>query len=453
MAFAAIVTAFTPEENRYAQGYNRRQRGRPAYMCLAIMKVCEIIGKLYKTVVPPIRFLRRYLLVTFSAYRYNFRRILVQAPRPAFSKMPSTFPKVEPRKAEISPDKSSSASHGAPIPGTSPVKPNNLHFILSQHALFTSLIQHLHYHEVLALLSITPYAYSLLRGPNALPISTFKMHSCIPETRKQCWACQTQICTDWERTITVAKRLGGSQQLIETSGQPPTYKSRLDPGHPWDYKPSRSPWNLRLPSDDPAPADTTSTKTIIEQGCKLTISAPNPPSQYHLQHCRPICTSCFYKTVCRHRRAGIVYPLPGSTSTCTRCKCLDPKHGLFTRLRKESKHVCKACHRYPEAAERKHEAPLKAQLYESGEGLFDGECTDCGLKFDRRRWFFGRMGRGIRWWRCGYCGGECRAEVHRRWRGWFEWGKGDSDGNGNGNGEGKSREEGLEGGMELREGV
>ena len=108
--------------------------------------------------------------------------------------------------------------------------------------------------------------------------------------------------------------------------------------------------------------------------------------------------------------------------------------------------MCKACHRYPEAAERKHEAPLKAQLYESGEGLFDGECTDCGLKFDRRRWFFGRMGRGIRWWRCGYCGGECRAEVHRRWRGWFEWFEW-------GEGDGRNGEDRQEAGMEMREGV
>ena len=446
MAFAAIIAAFTPGQDRYMQQYNGRRRGRPSLPWRAIMKVFDIIGKVYKKVVPPIRFLRRYLLVTFGYYRYNFRKIVIQSSRPTFTRMPSTSPKAEAKKPETSPDKSAAVSHQAPQPLQSAMRPNSLHFILSQHALFASLIQHLHYHEVLSLLSITPYTYSLLRGPNALPLSTLKMHSCIPETRKSCWCCQAQICTDWERTITKFQKPSGCPQpRMEISGGPPVYKSRLDPGHPTDPKPFSSSWTSRLRNPDPALTHTTNTKTISENGCRLAIIAANPPSQYHLQHCRPVCTRCFYQTVCHRRRARAVYPLQGGTITGMVCKCVQPRYGPHTRRTMESRDVCKSCHRDPDAAGQRHDAPFKAQLYEAGEGLFAGECTDCGLKFDRRRSWFGRVGRGIRWWRCEYCGGECRTDVHRRWRGWFEGFK---------KGDGKGGEDGQrEAGTEMRERV
>ena len=70
--------------------------------------------------------------------------------------------------------------------------------------------------------------------------------------------------------------------------------------------------------------------------------------------------------------------------------------------------VCINCHKDPRKAEEKHDIPFKEEFRRVKEALFVGKCSRC------ERSFADGLGRGVRWWRCRACGGECKSELHEK---------------------------------------
>ena len=319
-------------------------------------------------ILPGMRFIQRYLAHWAAYIKLYLQKEIAEARirrRRVFKKLDLRQPTL--RRPAIG---SSSIPHNLQTFEDLTLSPNSrtsfhhLLLLISQHAIFDSLIRNLHLHEVISLLSITPYTYTFLRGPSAYPFSFFAEHSCIPQTRRNCWGCGTQICKEFQRGVA----------------------------------------------------------SCTEKGCHRTLHALTSPMEHHLNSCRPVCSACYIATVCQGANRGPqsrywLHARRPSFAT-GRCACLDNtnfmKNAGSDLFQTHRRAVCINCHGDPRKAEEKHDIPVKKELLRVEEGLFKGKCSSCEHVFKNG------FGRGVRWWICTACGGECKSDIHKKSNGLIE---------------------------------
>jgi hypothetical protein len=132
-----------------------------------------------------------------------------------------------------------------------------------------------------------------------------------------------------------------------------------------------------------------------------------PASTTHLEHCKPYCSTCYYKGPCRRYVSGREKPVKyGSICACTGRTA----HETYYRRRLLSnattkRNICRLCSTLDAAAalavrERREKAEMRHLARQQWRCAI---CT-CAL----------RKG-GSRWWGCSLCERECLSDFHPIW--------------------------------------
>ncbi|KAF2446338.1 hypothetical protein P171DRAFT_430502 [Karstenula rhodostoma CBS 690.94] len=119
--------------------------------------------------------------------------------------------------------------------------------------------------------------------------------------------------------------------------------------------------------------------------CQRNPLWPGLSGRRHVTGCKPYCESCYYKSFARHPR--------GYKKTC---KC------YITDRSNEFQDVCRSCMD-------KHVDTLQAERHKR----YHQEVRDIAYKENSKCGSCKMVLKdGMRWWKCGKCGGECRDEIH-----------------------------------------
>jgi hypothetical protein len=127
-----------------------------------------------------------------------------------------------------------------------------------------------------------------------------------------------------------------------------------------------------------------------------------PASTTHLEHCKPYCSTCYYKGPCRMYVSG--REKPGKYDSI--CACIGRSHSRWGVLYITTKRsICRLCSTLDAAvALAVRESREKREMEHLARQQW--RCAICTRAL--------RQG-GPRWWGCSLCEKECLSEFHPIW--------------------------------------